>query len=295
MKLTYKYSQLSLLMVLILAINLASFSSFAESMAKKERVRMKMYYYKQATGDRMLSIALTSGSGKKMHGVREAEVILTSVLNDSTLTLATVKADTSGVISLYFASDYVFPMNEEGKTFLEATYEGNEVYRSASNDLEIMDLNLDISFEIEDSVKYLSVLATTLDAEGNKIPIEELEINIGVQRLYSVLPIGDVETDEEGSGVLEFPDDLPGDADGNIMIVAKVDESDDFGTVERTASQKWGTAVSYELKPLPRQLFSDEAPLWMIASVFIILLGAWYHFFLSISKLIKLKKAGDAS
>jgi hypothetical protein len=50
--------------------------------------------------------------------------------------------------------------------------------------------------------------------------------------------------------------------------------------------------VSYEVKPLPRQLFTDEAPFWMIASVFIILIGAWYHFFLSISKLIKLKKAG---
>ena len=295
MKLIYKYSQLSLLMVLIFAINLTSFQSFAESMAKKERVRMKMYYYKEANGDRMISLALTAGSGKKMHGVSEGELILTSVLNDSTITLATLKTDTTGVVLLYFASDYILPRNEEGKTILEATYAGNETYRSASNDLEIMDLNLEISFEIEDSIKYLSVLATTLDSDGNKIPIEEVAIDIGVQRLYSVLPIDDIETDEEGIGVLEFPDNLPGDAEGNIMIVAKVDDSDDFGTVEYTASQKWGTAVSYEMKPLPRQLFSDEAPLWMIASVFLILLGAWYHFFLSISKLVKLKKAGDAS
>lgn len=295
MKLIYKYSELSLLMVLIFAINLISLNSFGETMAKKERVRMKMYYYKLASGDRMISMALTAGSGKKMHGVREAEVILTSVLNDSTIILATVKSDTSGVISLYLASDYVLPMNEEGKTIIEANYEGDDIYRAASNDLEIMDLNLEISFEIEDSVKYLSILATRLDSEGNKIPMEEVSILIGVQRLYSVLPIDDIETDEEGIGVLEFPNDIPGDAEGNITIVAKVDESDDFGTVERTASQKWGTAVSYELSALPRQLFSDEAPLWMIASVCIILLGAWYHFFLSISKLIKLKKAGDDS
>lgn len=48
----------------------------------------------------MLSIALTSGSGKKMHGVSEAEVILTSVLNDSTITLATIKADTQSIQSV---------------------------------------------------------------------------------------------------------------------------------------------------------------------------------------------------
>jgi hypothetical protein len=295
MKYTNRYLQLVLLIVAIACFSLKSFDANAGTLAKKERVRMKMYYYKLATGDRMVSIALTAGTGKKMHGVREGEVLLTAVLNDSTLNLATFKTDTLGQVSLYFASDYVFPMNEEGKTILEAEYMGNDVYRSASNDLEIMDLDLNISFNIEDSVKYLSISATTLDAEGNKIPVEELDINIGVQRLFSVLPIDNIETDEDGVAELEFPDDIPGDDEGNITIVAKVDESDDFGTVERVAAQKWGTEVSYEIHPLPRQLFSDEAPLWMIASVFIFLLGAWYHFFLSISKLIKLKKAGKAS
>ena len=295
MKKLLKIYKLSLITTNLVALCFLSVQSLAETSAKKERVRMKMYYLKTAEGERRVDIALTAGSGKNMHGVSDGEVTLNAVLGDSTVSLATLTTDTAGVVSLYFAEDYVFPLNEEGKLALEAEYDGNEKYRSASNDLELMDLSLAISFEIEDSVKYLRVEATRPDLDGTLVPVEELEVLVGVQRLYSVLPIDDMETDEDGFAEMEFPSDIPGGADGTITVVLRIDESDDFGTVVAKAPANWGVPVSYEIEPLPRQLFTDEAPLWMIAAVFIILLGAWYHFFLSVSKLIKLKKAGSDS
>ena len=291
MKREYRIIKYSIIPVLLFAFCMIS----TESTAQKERVRMRMYYFKTQEGDRRLDLGLTAGRGRDMHGVEEGEIVLNAVVNDSTYTLATLTTDSLGEVSLYFADDYVFPMNEEGKTVLEAEYEGNDTYRSASGDLEIMDLNLDISFDVEDSIKYLRIKATRPDVDGSMIPAEEVDVMIGVQRLYSVLPIDDIETDEDGFAELEFPDDIPGDSEGTITIVVRIDDSDDYGTVEVKASEKWGIPVSYELEPLPRQLFTDEAPLWMIISVFIILVGAWYHFFLSISKLVKLKKAGADS
>ncbi len=285
------YKTISLALLIVCAGFVSNIEANAQVSAKKERVRMKLYYSKSDAGERLISIALTAGSGKKMHGVKNSVVLLTAELNDSTYVLATQETDTLGELKLYLASDYKLPMDEDGKSVIEAIYDGNEQYRSASNDLEIMDIDLDFSFEIEDSVKYLSVVANRIDGEGNKVPVEELEINVGVQRLYSVLPLDDMETDEEGIGTLEIPDDLPGDASGNLVFVARIEDHDEFGTVTKSGNQAWGIPVSYEVEPLPRQLFTDEAPLWMIASVFIMLLGAWYHFFLSISKLIKLKKA----
>ncbi len=257
----------------------------------KERVRMKLYYSKNDAGERMFSIALTAGSGKDMHGVKNAEVMLTSVLEDSTYVLATVETDTLGEVKLFLSEDYALPMDEDGISTIEAIYEGNDVYRSASNDIEISDLKLEFSFDVIDSVKYLKVHANRIDGEGNLVPVEELDINIGVQRLFSILPMDEVTTDEDGIGELEITDELPGDAEGTLTFVARLEDHDEFGTVVKSASQAWGAPVSYEVHPLPRQLFTDEAPLWMIASVCIILLGAWYHFFLSISKLVKLKKA----
>ena len=271
---------------------LLTFGTFAKVNAQKERVRMKLYYAKNDAGERMFTIGLTAGSGKNMHGVKNGEVLLTAVLEDSTYVLATLQTDTIGEVKLYLEEDYILPMDEDGNTVIEAVYEGTEEYRSASNDITISDLDLKFSFDVEDSVKYLKIHALRTDAEGNKIPVEELSIYIGIQRLYSVLPLDEVETDEDGIGELEIPDNLPGDAEGVLTFVARIEDHEEFGTVTKKASYSWGLPVSYEVKPLPRQLFTDEAPLWMIASVMVILVGAWYHFFLSISKLIKLKKAG---
>jgi hypothetical protein len=293
MKTEYKYMHWVAFLLAFGMLTVFQTQLIGKPEAKKERTRMKLYYAKSPDGTKKITIAITAGSGRNMHGVADAEVVLNSMVNDSTIELARLKTDTLGTIELFVEADYKFPVNEEGKTYLEAIYEGNDVYRNASNDIEIADVDFEFSFDIEDSVKYLTVVATQKDPDGNTIPVEELDISIGVQRLYSVLTIESIETDEDGVAVLEFPDDIPGDADGLLTIRARIEDDDDFGTVEQFGEVQWGVPVSYAVEPLPRQLYTDEAPLWMIASVFIILLGAWYHFGLSIYKLRKIKGAPD--
>lgn len=259
---------------------------------KKDRVRMKLAYSKDKNNERSITITLTAGSGKSMHGVKNGTVSLSAIQGDSTMTFASLETDTLGVAKLYIENGYKLPVNEDGISMISGTYVGDESYNEASSEMQISDLNFEITFEERDSIKYLVVTANQSDIEGNKLPVGELEISIGVDRLFSVLPVGQVTTDADGWAELELSQDLPGDAAGNLTFVAYVDEHDIFGTVKSAATKDWGVPVSYEVKPLPRQLFTNEAPFWMIASVFIILIGAWYHFFLSISKLIKLKKAG---
>ncbi|MCK5278252.1 MAG: hypothetical protein KAK04_06940, partial [Cyclobacteriaceae bacterium] len=137
----YKTISLALLLVCVGLITINEVN--AKVNAKKERVRMKLYYSKNDAGERMISIGLTAGSGKKMHGVKNGEVLLTSVLNDSIFVLATLETDTLGVVNLYLAQDYKLPMDEDGKSVIEVSYDGNEIYRSASNDIEIFDIDLE--------------------------------------------------------------------------------------------------------------------------------------------------------
>ena len=252
---------------------------------------MKLAYTKDKNSDRVISITLTAGSGKSMHGVKNGTVSLLANQGDSTVLLASLQTDTLGTAKLYLEKGYQFPVNGEGVSIISGTYDGDDNYNGASNEMQIKDMHLTIGFDERDTVKFLIIKAIQSDAAGEDYPVEELDINIGVERLFSILPVGKVTTDADGWAELELPTNLPGDASGNLSFVAHVDEHDLYGTVVSTASKDWGIPVSYEVKPLPRQLFTDEAPIWMIASVFIILLGAWYHFFLSISKLIKLKKA----
>lgn len=226
-----------------------------------------------------------------MMNVANASIDIEVDLGDSTLYITELITNEEGSADLYIEPGYSLPADEEGITTILASFGGNDTLTSTSTDFEIKDVFLEISFAIEDSVKILTVEANEYDSEGEFVPVEELDINIGVQRLYSILPIGEIETDEDGIATLEFPDDIPGDSVGMLAIVARIDEHDYFGTVTKLGSIDWGVPVSYEVKRLPRQLFTDEAPLWMIIGVFIALVGAWYHFFLSVFKLIKLKRA----
>jgi len=256
----------------------------------KESTRMRSYFYIKSNGDRQISLLLTAGRGRNMQNVVGASIDLEVEVGDSTMYLTELTTDADGYADLHVEAGYDFPKDDEGITSILASYAGNDTLRSTSTDLEIKDVFLELSFDIEDSVKILTIQATEFNGEGERVPVEELDIDVGVQRLYSVLSIDDVETDEEGIGILEFPDDIPGDSVGMLKIIARVDEHDLYGTVTKSGSVAWGTPVSYEVRLLHRQLFTDEAPLWMIIGVFIALVGAWYHFFLSVVKLYKLKK-----
>ena len=88
---------------------------------------------------------------------------------------------------------------------------------------------------------------------------------------------------------MEFPNDIPGDSVGIINVIVMVDEHDDYGTITKSSTINWGIMVDYSIRSDGRTLFGDEAPLWMIISVFVILAGAWYHFILATSKVIKIK------
>jgi hypothetical protein len=265
--------------------------SFAQS---KERTRLRSYFYIDNSGDRQISFLLTAGRGRNMKNVSNASISLDVDLGDSTILLTELTTNEEGFADLWVESGYTFPADEEGITTLLATFSGNDTLRSSDTDLEIKDVFLEMSFDVEDSVKILTVLAKERNGEGERVPVEELDIQIGVQRLYSVLPLDDIETDENGVGILEFPNDIPGDSTGMLTVVARIDEHDYFGTVTKSESVDWGIPVSYELKRMYRQLFTDEAPLWMIIGVFIALVGAWYHFFLSVVKLYNLNKAGKS-
>ena len=108
------YSTYSKAFILALIGFFAIDTALANVAAKQERVRMKLYYEKNDSGERIFTIGLTAGSGRNMHGVKNAEVQLTAVLEDATYVLATLETDTLGEVQIYLAEDYALPMDEDG-------------------------------------------------------------------------------------------------------------------------------------------------------------------------------------
>ncbi|MBS0000539.1 MAG: hypothetical protein KFF73_16285 [Cyclobacteriaceae bacterium] len=269
--------------------------AFQQEAAGQERSRIRLSFVKKSSGDKLITATLYAGRGKSMVYLENELITLTASSADTTVALAELTTSTEGTAQLMIENGYRFPLDEEGFTLIEASFEGNDEYSSASSDIEVKDLEFDLDFSIEDSVKTVSVRAYERDSIGNEVPVDGLFMYVGVQRLYSILPVGEIMSSEEGVYSIEFPDDIPGDSTGTFTVVARIDDNEYYGSVERKEDIAWGTPVSFELEAPQRKLWTDEAPLWMIASVFIVLAGAWFHFFLSIYKLSRIKKvAGDS-
>jgi hypothetical protein len=110
--------------------------------------------------------------------------------------------------------------------------------------------------------------------------------------MFSFLPVGEISLDDAGSGILEFPSDLPGDKDGILTVIAKVDDHPDFGTIEKKADIKWGKNPSAPITAGHRALWTKTAPKWMIYTLTVLLTGVWAHYLFAIISLIRIKRNG---
>jgi hypothetical protein len=51
--------------------------------------------------------------------------------------------------------------------------------------------------------------------------------------MFSALKLGEGKTDEAGEALIEIPNNLPGDAKGNISLLARLDENEVYGNLGR--------------------------------------------------------------
>lgn len=179
--------------------------------------------------------------------------------------------------------------DKEGKLHFKAVFAGNKSMDPADAEVTIKRARLEIIPEKGDSL--LTVKAKLIDVgTGTEIPVKEVALGIFVKRLFKPLKIGEGTTDENGEATIEIPNNLPGDAKGNITLIAKLDESELFGNLEAGVTQQWGIPVSDKLQQSPRALWSAHPPIWMLIT-FIILMGTvWGHYIVIIYELFRLRK-----
>lgn len=152
------------------------------------------------------------------------------------------------------------------------------------------DAVVSVSYSEENEVKTITATATGQDG----LPIEELDLYFYVQRTFSLLPIGDVfnTTDENGMVTIEFPNDLPGDEEGNVTIVVKIIESDLYNDFSMETVRNWGIPVVLDDMKEKRSLWaaSANAPLILVIGTSVMILTMWIIFWYIIYELYKISK-----
>ena len=153
------------------------------------------------------------------------------------------------------------------------------------------DAIISLSFSEDNDTKII----TTKAVDQSGMPIEDLELYYFVKRTFSLLPIGDPfnSTDENGIIEVEFPNDLPGDTEGNVVIVVKILESDLYNDQTLEVSKNWGIpTIMEDPKTEKRSLWAAaaNAPISLIVIVSSMIIAVWYIIFYIIFKLYKISR-----
>ncbi|MDD4552612.1 MAG: hypothetical protein PHP04_00275 [Bacteroidales bacterium] len=165
------------------------------------------------------------------------------------------------------------------------------IYPAATAEFNAKPASLKQSFIMEDSLRVLRISATEKSTTGKEIPVPQVTVNIYIPRLFSLLKIGEITLDDLGVGTMEFPKELIGDSLGNLTVISKIEEHDRFGTVQVMNSINWGIPKHYIYAEGPsRELWTPIAPLWMIITLVILLVGVWAHYIYAIYELVMIKR-----
>lgn len=177
----------------------------------------------------------------------------------------------------------------EGKLNFKASFAGRDSIEAGEESLSVKRARLDITPVKEDSILTIKVKMIDLST-GSETPVDSTMLGVFVKRTFSALKLGEAETDESGEASVEIPNNLAGDDKGNITLFARLEENETYGNLEAAVVQPWGTKVSYELKELPRALWSPHPPLWMLVTFVVLMTTVWGHYLVIIIQLIRLRK-----
>ncbi|HWR33605.1 MAG TPA: hypothetical protein VN451_08770, partial [Chitinophagaceae bacterium] len=179
--------------------------------------------------------------------------------------------------------------DKEGKLYFKAVFAGNKAMEATDQEITIKKARLEITPVKDDSL--LNVQVKLIDVgTGTETPVPETVVGIFVHRSFNPLKIGEGTTDENGEVTVEVPANLPGDAKGNITLLAKLDENEVYGNMESGITQQWGKAVSDKNQELPRALWSAHPPLWMLITFILLITVVWGHYIVIIYELFRLRK-----
>ncbi len=131
------------------------------------------------------------------------------------------------------------------------------------------------------------------------VPAKDVEMKVGVVRSAGILSAGDEETyttDSTGTTTVEFKkDSLPGDQQGNIVLVAQVEDNDQYGNLLVEKAVPWGVAVKHEKNFFDqRTLWSTRfrTPIWLLFMAYSIIATVWSVIIYLVFQIIKIKKLG---
>jgi len=261
---------------------------FAQELAVKESPTLDFTYLKKSDGSKLLTVTLTIFRNRITYPIAGSNITFSLGTDTSTTVIPT---NSDGKAYLIIQPGALLPVNEEGYTQCMAGFGGNDTLEATESAIALKDAILKMSLDLIDSVKTVIVWAF-LPGTGNNdsIPLAGESVSVYVDRMFSALKIGEGSFDDLGRFTCEFPADLPGVADGTVQIIARIEENEQYANIETVQKYPWGVPSMHGPTGSHRALWTEIAPMWMIVTLTILLLGVWGHYIYVIIQLILIRR-----
>jgi hypothetical protein len=162
-----------------------------------------------------------------------------------------------------------------------------------AQDTTSADAQITLTFGIQDSVKQAKAVVTK-----NHTPLKGVDVLFLIKKSFGSLPLGDaVSTDENGEATVDFPLDMPGDASGDLTVIAKVEENDQTGELLTSKSSNWGVPTDVKNTIDKRALWASaaNAPIPLVVTVVTIVALVWGTIFYIILQVVAIRRMGKAA
>jgi len=268
-----------------------------DSVAAKELVKLK--YFNDNNGVQFLILENSLKTGKKIEPLKDKVFQLYLDSNKTENLIATVTTDKNGK-----AKSFLPPS-------LKATWEASPLHKfiavgtgkeeETTAELEIVKSKIKIDTAIEDGTRRITVQVMKYE-NSEWVPANEVEMKVGIQRMGGILSAGDEETyttDSSGTVNVELTkDSLPGDEKGNMVLVAKVEDNDQYGNLLVQKTVPWGVALKTDNSFFDqRTLWTTRfrAPVWLLFMAYSITIGVWGTIIYLVLQIIRIKRIGTAA
>lgn len=261
-----------------------------DSVVAKELVRLK--YFNDNNSVQYLLLENSLKTGKKIEPLKDKifQVYLDS--NKAENLIAEVKTDKTGKAKTFLPVSL--------KTIWEETHLHKFIAVPAGKEditeLEIAKAKMLIDTASEQEGRSIIVQVQKYE-NGEWLPANEVEMRVGVHRLGGILSANEdatFTTDSSGIIKVDFKrDSLPGGQKGNIVLIAKVEDNDQYGNLMIEKTVPWGVALKQGSNFFShRSLWSTrfKTPVWLLFMAYSIIIGVWGTIFYLVIQLIKIKK-----
>jgi hypothetical protein len=298
-----KQIQQAFYILALLPLLLCSYSGHAQdddSVAVKEIVKLRYFNDNNKLQYLLLESSIKKGGTIQPQRKKVFQLYLDS--NQAANLIAKVYTDHAGlakaVIPPALKTQWLASPNHVFIAVAEATNKEEEI----SYETAITKARLQIDTSSEEGAKSITVTAEQW-SDGAWAPAADVELKVGIARsaggLLSAGEEATYTTDSSGTVIVAYnKDSLPGDAKGNIVLVAKAEDNDSYGNLVVNKTVPWGLVTKVDNSFFnQRTLWSTrfKTPLWLLFMAYGIVIGVWGTIIYLIMQIVKIKKLGAAA